>query len=121
MTTHDLIKRVRTEPENIEFSQVIDVIHHDYQYTASAFSNGDLTNKAGSNEGSCKIFYFALLNQLSEVEWAIALHSLATFHIETLFKRFTPVLATLPPYASFIVMTSIERMYPMRKVLYQIQ
>ena len=68
MTTHDLIKRVRTEPENIEFSQVIDVIHHDYQYTASAFSNGALNNKAGSNEGSCKIFYFAQLNRLTETE-----------------------------------------------------
>ena len=39
-----------------------------YDYTATRFNNGELENKAGSNEGSCKIFYFAQLNELTELE-----------------------------------------------------
>ena len=68
MTIDDLLKAVRTAPESIEFTEVIDVIANNYTYSPTTFYNGELKNQAGTNEGSCKIFYFAQINQLSEME-----------------------------------------------------
>ncbi|MGJ8681228.1 HopJ type III effector protein [Paraglaciecola sp.] len=68
MSVKQLIEQIRTAPDSIEFSKVMDVISQHYQYTPSSFSNGDLTSDAGTNEGSCKIFYFAQLNKLTQAE-----------------------------------------------------
>jgi hypothetical protein len=68
MQVQDLVTLVKTAPNTVEFSQVMDVIKNNYQYTPTAFTNGNLTSEAGSNEGSCKIFYFAQLNKLSVQE-----------------------------------------------------
>ena len=68
MSLEPLLSQVKTSPNTVSFSNVIDVITQHYQYTPSDFSNGDLTSEAGTNEGSCKIFYFAQLNNLSESE-----------------------------------------------------
>lgn len=68
MTVNDLIFQLRTTPTTIEFGQVMQVIGEFYDYTATHFTNGELVNEAGSNEGSCKIFYFAQLNGLSKLE-----------------------------------------------------
>ena len=37
-----------------------------YDFTPTAFQNGEQINAAGENNGSCKILAFALLHQLSE-------------------------------------------------------
>jgi hypothetical protein len=63
-----LILLLRNNPQNIEFNQVIEVITEHYVYQPTRFSNGDLVNNAGTNEGSCKIFYFAQIYQLSAAE-----------------------------------------------------
>jgi len=42
------------------------VINENYNYLPATFTNGELVNKTGTNEGSCKIFYFAKLNGLTE-------------------------------------------------------
>lgn len=68
MTVNELIEQVRTSPDDVEFEHVIAVIEKYYDYTATGFTNGEIVNEAGSNEGSCKIFSFAQLNALSEVE-----------------------------------------------------
>ncbi|GAB1256624.1 HopJ type III effector protein [Aurantivibrio plasticivorans] len=68
MTIDDLLNTVRSKPESVEFTQVMDVIENNYSYTPTSFHNGELRNDAGTNEGSCKIFYFAQLNNLSEME-----------------------------------------------------
>lgn len=62
----DLIAQLNTTPEQVQFTQVMTVIDSLYQYQPTEFSNGAVINKAGENEGSCKIFYFAKLNNLSE-------------------------------------------------------
>lgn len=49
-----------------DFEDTIAVITANYDYTPTRFTNGDLVNDAGTNEGSCKIFAFAQINQLSE-------------------------------------------------------
>jgi hypothetical protein len=57
---------VKQEEHTIEFEQVMQVIADNYQYQPAEFSNGELVNATGTNEGSCKIFYFAQLNKLSQ-------------------------------------------------------
>jgi hypothetical protein len=68
MIIDDLLSILRHDSKAIDFNQVMQVINQFYVYTATDFSNGKLLNHAGSNEGSCKIFYFAQLHQLSESE-----------------------------------------------------
>tara|TARA_B110000881_G_C18487871_1_gene470114 strand:- start:54 stop:413 length:360 start_codon:yes stop_codon:yes gene_type:complete len=63
-----LLSAIANEPSAVAFSQVMAVINSEYNYSASAFSNGDTHNEAGTNEGSCKLFSFAQLNKLSETE-----------------------------------------------------
>ena len=54
----------------VSFEETIAVITENYQYKATEFSNGlnedTLVNKAGTNEGSCKIFAFAKIHQLDQ-------------------------------------------------------
>lgn len=70
MTIDELIKRLNNDPDNIDFSEVISTIEQSYCYSPTRFYNGSgsaaVTNEAGTNEGSCKIFAFGKLNHLSE-------------------------------------------------------
>ena len=68
MTVAELLEQLRRAPESVEFPQVMEVIAQNYSYTPTRFSNGAVVNEAGSNEGSCKLFAFAQLNALSEME-----------------------------------------------------
>ena len=68
MDMKDFIDQCRKEPKTIDFQQVMAVIDQYYAYTPSQFNNGAIDNPAGSNEGSCKVFAFAQLNNLSEME-----------------------------------------------------
>jgi len=63
-----LINTIKTEPASIDFSDVIETIEANYTFTETAFTNGEQSNKAGENNGSCKIFAFAKLQNLSEQE-----------------------------------------------------
>ncbi len=55
--------------EEISFNETISIITDNYHYIPAEFTNGlneqQLVNAAGSNEGSCKIFAFARINQLN--------------------------------------------------------
>ena len=54
----------------VSFDETITVIDSNYIYAATEFSNGlnedKLINKAGTNEGSCKIFAFADIHHLNQ-------------------------------------------------------
>lgn len=65
-TLASFIEKLETGTENISFEEVMQVIAENYHYTAATFTNGELVNEAGTNEGSCKIFAFAKQNQLTE-------------------------------------------------------
>ncbi|MDP2560662.1 HopJ type III effector protein [Psychrobium sp. 1_MG-2023] len=65
MKLNQLIELINDKPTAVEFSLVMDVINDNYHYTATDFTNGDIKNQAGTNEGSCKIFAFAQLNALT--------------------------------------------------------
>ncbi|MFC0047745.1 HopJ type III effector protein [Rheinheimera tilapiae] len=59
-------RQLSTEPDSISFQQTITLIDALYDFTPTAFQNGEQSNAAGENNGSCKILAFALLHQLSE-------------------------------------------------------
>ena len=65
----ELITQLQSEPEKIEFHDVINVIDKHYRYIPTRFINGPeesgVINEAGENEGSCKIFSFAKLHKLN--------------------------------------------------------
>lgn len=67
-----LLNHLKHHPEQVGFEHVINTIDTHYHYTPTTFSNGlgkeTLVNQAGNNEGSCRIFAFAQLHQLSEAE-----------------------------------------------------
>jgi hypothetical protein len=71
MTIDTLIASIQSGTP-VSFSETIEVIKTHYQYTPSRFTNGigaqAIVNEAGTNEGSCRIFAFALLQGLSEPE-----------------------------------------------------
>jgi len=84
----NLLEQISQEPESIEFNQVISVIDHYYQYRPTKFKNGlgeaAVENQAGTNEGSCKIFYFAKLHQLDH---QATLHCFGTYYREDVLEN----------------------------------
>jgi hypothetical protein len=61
-----LLKQIKEKAQDVEFSEVMAAINDNYQYQPTTFTNGVLVNDAGTNEGSCKIFSFAQLNDLTQ-------------------------------------------------------
>jgi hypothetical protein len=52
----------------VEFADTLALIDTHFRFTPTAFLNGELSNAAGQNNGSCKLFAFAALLELSEAE-----------------------------------------------------
>lgn len=66
MEVAELLALLGNDPDKVRFEDVISVIDDNYLFTPSRFSNGNLVNNAGENSGSCKIFSFARLHNLSQ-------------------------------------------------------
>ena len=67
MSIDSFLKQLEQHPDSIEFDQLMNVIGEHFDYSPTGFDNGpNVSNKAGTNEGSCKIFAFAELMTLSE-------------------------------------------------------
>ena len=64
MLLHDFLAQIQAG-EPVSFADTIVVITENYTYTPTAFKNGNVENAAGQNEGSCKIFAFAKLHDLT--------------------------------------------------------
>lgn len=71
-TLDQLLDQIKKAPETTQFQHVINLIDTNYHYTPTRFINGPaddcVINEAGKNEGSCKIFSFALLHHLNEMQ-----------------------------------------------------
>ena len=67
MTVEVLIYKVK-QSEILSFAEVIATIDANYSFTPSFFKNGDVVNEENQNNGSCKVFSFAKMHQLSEKE-----------------------------------------------------
>ena len=68
MTLEIFLAKLHKEPLAIEFGEAMTIIDSYYDYTPTGFLNGELYNEAGKNEGSCKLFAFAQLNDLTEAQ-----------------------------------------------------
>lgn len=65
MNLNIFLNKIHTSPETIEFNDTIAVIDQHYNFTPTLFKNGNAVNEAGKNSGSCKLFSFAKLHNLT--------------------------------------------------------
>ena len=61
-----LLEQLEQAPETINFKEVIAYIDENYDFTPTKFTNGNTINEANQNNGSCKVFSFAQLKNLSK-------------------------------------------------------
>lgn len=59
-----LIQKLKSN--SLSFKEVIEFIESGYQHQPTAFRNGEAYNEASQNQGSARVFSFALLNNLSK-------------------------------------------------------
>lgn len=78
------INKLKTSPKTIAFSETMDVIAANYEFTPKAFTNGSLENAEGQNSGSCKLFAFAKAEGLSKEE---TLACFGAFYFEEVLKE----------------------------------
>ena len=60
------LNRLRDDPKSVEFPDVIALINRLYDFIPTGFRNDEVASEAGQNVGSCKVFAFAQLHELSE-------------------------------------------------------
>ncbi|MFT5557724.1 MAG: hypothetical protein ACI892_000065 [Marinobacter maritimus] len=68
MLMNEFLEKIKSQPQEIVFSDVLDLIEKYYNFTETAFKNGPHLNLAGQNSGSCKIFSFAKLHDLNTLQ-----------------------------------------------------
>ncbi len=64
----EFLEKLNTEPETVTFDNTIAVIEENYRFSETAFTNGETKNDAGQNNGSCKIYAFGHINNLTEAQ-----------------------------------------------------
>jgi hypothetical protein len=62
----NFLNKVKQNPELITFQETIEVIDSNYSFTPTTFKNGNQLNNVNENNGSCKIFAFAKINNLEK-------------------------------------------------------
>ena len=68
MTIQEFKSKLNDNPKAIVFSETMQTIDDNYNFTPTTFSNGNIKNKSGENSGSCKLFAFAIFQQLTKEE-----------------------------------------------------
>ena len=66
MKIDDFLHNLIDNPDSIAFLRAIEIIDSQYIFNPTRFTNGNQLNKAGQNNGSCKIFAFAKLHNLTQ-------------------------------------------------------
>jgi hypothetical protein len=84
MSISEFLKKLKTDDSTVSFQETIAVIDGNYQFTPTAFSNGNQINKVGENNGSCKIFAFAKLNQLNQLQ---TLSCFGSYYFDAVLKN----------------------------------
>ena len=80
----NFLNKVKQNPELIKFQETIEVIDLNYTFTATSFKNGNHNNNVGENNGSCKIFAFAKLNNLEKNQ---TLHLFGNYYSNDVLKN----------------------------------
>ena len=68
MNIQQFIDKLKTSPTEVAFSETMKIIDDNYNFTPTAFTNGEIKNDVGQNNGSCKLFAFAKLLSLTKEE-----------------------------------------------------
>ncbi len=66
MTLDNFLEKLNENSTQINFKETMDIIDKHYIFSPVSFRNGVLENAKGENSGSCKLFSFAKLNDLTE-------------------------------------------------------
>lgn len=66
MTLKELLAALYQHPETLKFDDVLAAIDSEFEFTATAFVNGDVHNGAHENQGSAKVLAFAHKSGLAE-------------------------------------------------------
>jgi len=64
--TIEAFKEKLNSSSTVSFQDTMEVIETNYDFEPTAFSNGDCSNEAGQNSGSCKLFSFAKLQNFDK-------------------------------------------------------
>jgi len=83
MTINTFLEKLKQSPETIAFAKTIAVIEENYTFIPTEFQNGNQQNAAGENSGSCKLFAFAKLQNLSQ---ASTLACFGAYYFEEVLK-----------------------------------
>ncbi|MET0356043.1 MAG: HopJ type III effector protein [Cellvibrio sp.] len=65
MQLDTFLAKLNKTPEQITFAETIATVDANYEFSPTAFRNGEFQNAAGQNSGSCKIFSLAKLQNFS--------------------------------------------------------
>ncbi len=84
MELNTFLRRLSDAPESIAFNETMAIIDTLYAFTPTAFKNGALHNEAGQNNGSCKLFSFARLQELSQQQ---TLHCFGAYYRDDVLKH----------------------------------
>ena len=68
MPIQEFKSKLKSNPTSISFEETMQVIEGNYNFTPSSFTNGKLKNEVGENSGSCRLFAFAKLHNLTKQE-----------------------------------------------------
>jgi hypothetical protein len=66
MTIPEFKTKLKTTPTAITFAETMQVIEDHYNFNPTVFTNGDTINNAGENNGSCKLFAFAMHQEFTK-------------------------------------------------------
>jgi hypothetical protein len=61
----EFISSLTERADLVRFEETMALIDGHYDFSPSAFKNGDQLNEAGQNSGSCKVLAFGLIHQLT--------------------------------------------------------
>ena len=84
MSISNFLEKLSLNPETVEFSNTMDIVERFYDFTETSFTNGDTSNDAGQNNGSCKLFAFAKIHQLNQQD---TLQCFGNFYREDVLKN----------------------------------
>lgn len=68
MNPNTFLKLLNDDAASVAFDDTMAAIASAYDFTPTAFTNGELRNEAGQNSRSCQLFAFARMHHLSEAQ-----------------------------------------------------
>ena len=68
MTIQEFKTKLKSNLSAVIFAETMQVIEDYYTFNPTAFTNGDIINNAGENNGSCKLFAFAMHQEFTKEE-----------------------------------------------------